>query len=231
MVIGGFQKMTAVDFPGTLACTVFTAGCDYRCPFCHNAPLVTPPFDPSPMAEADVLAYMEKRRDMLQGVCITGGEPLMQGDIAAFIGKVRALGYKVKIDTNGSYPDRLAALLDGGLVDYVAMDVKNAPARYAETVGLPLCDLGSVERSMALLKASPVPYELRTTVVRELHTPDDLVALARWIAGAPRYFLQPYRDSVNILGGPGFHSYSPDELAAILERVREYVPSASLRGA
>ena len=230
MVIHGFQKMTLLDYPGKVACTIFTAGCNFRCPFCHNAPLVTHLSDSERIDEGEVLAYLQKRRGILDGVCITGGEPTLQRDLADFIRTVRALGYAVKLDTNGSDPDTLAALIDGGLVDYVAMDIKNAPARYAETVGIEGFDLSPVERSIELLLSGRVDYEFRTTVAAELHTPDDIVAIARRIAGAPRYFLQPFVDSGDLIG-QGLHAPDSASLQSMLRAAKLFLPNSAIRGA
>jgi pyruvate formate lyase activating enzyme len=180
--------------------------------------------------EGEVLAYLQKRRGILDGVCITGGEPTLQRDLADFIRAVRALGYAVKLDTNGSDPDTLAALIDEGLVDYVAMDIKNAPARYAETVGIEGFDLSSVERSIELLLSGRVDYEFRTTVAAELHTPDDIAAIARRIADAPRYFLQPFVDSGDLIG-QGLHAPDAASLQSMLRAARQFLPDSAIRGA
>lgn len=232
MRIAGLQKLSLLDFPGRTAATVFTPGCDFRCPFCHNADLVAGEgAGAQDVSVQEVLAFLKKRQGLLDGVCITGGEPLMQPGLADFCARVRELGYAVKLDTNGSFPDRLCALLDAGLVDYVAMDVKNAPSRYAETIGVEEVDLAAVRESIGLLMNGVVPFEFRTTVVREFHTADDLRALARWIEGAPAWFLQSYADSEGVLAGPGsFHAWNPDDLRALLPELRTFVPAAELRG-
>jgi len=149
MVLAGLQKLTLLDFPGKVACTVFTAGCDLRCPFCHNSGLLTAPEDTIP--EPEFFAFLEKRRGILDGVCVTGGEPLLQPDLPDFLARIRALGFLVKLDTNGTHPDRLVRLLESGLADYVAMDVKNCPARYGETAGAPV-DPALITASMAVLR-------------------------------------------------------------------------------
>ena len=190
MRIAGLQKLTLLDFPGKTAATVFTPGCNFRCPFCHNAALVTgeaerdgAAADSSALSIDELFAFLGKRQGLLDGVCITGGEPLLQPGIDEFCTRVHELGFAVKLDTNGSFPGRLRALVEEGLVDYVATDVKNAPERYAETVGVPAFDLAPVQESLDFLRSGAVPYEVRTTVVRELHTADDLRALAAWIEG------------------------------------------------
>ena len=226
MKLGGLLKMTLLDFPGRIACTVFTAGCNFRCPFCHNALLVT--HLDEEIAVDDFFSFLKKRQGMLDGVCVSGGEPLMQPEMADFLANIRALGYATKIDTNGAYPDKLRALIEGGLVDYVAMDIKNSPAKYAQTIGLSSVPAG-VEESVSLLCSGIVPYEFRTTVVDELHEPEDFAAIGQWIAGAPRYFLQKFTDSGDLIG-EGLSAPSNEKLRACLAAVAPYVPSASLRG-
>ena len=230
MHIGGFQKMTAVDFPGRLACTIFLAGCNLRCPFCHNAGLVIPPYGEPAMGEEEIFAYLQKRRGMLEGVCVTDGEPLIHQDIDGLLARIRALGYAVKLDTNGTVPDALARVLKANLVDYVAMDIKNMPARYAQTCGLSRLDTGLIEKSMTLLKQSGIGYEMRTTVVKEFHTVSDIEELARWIAPyAKGYYLQSFIDSGNTIQ-KGLHACAPEELAQMLARARAHIPGAALRG-
>ncbi len=199
MLILGFQKLTLLDYPGHVACIVFTGGCNFRCPFCHNASLVHATADRIDAQE--ILAYLKKRRSLLDGVTVTGGEPLLQPDLAAFLRQIKEMGYDVKLDTNGSYPDRLASLICEGLVDYVAMDIKNSPAAYAKTAGIRQDSLDNVQRSIELLLGGSVDYEFRTTVTAELHTVDDIAAIAASISGAKRYFLQNFVDSGDILSG------------------------------
>ncbi len=230
MIIHGFQKMTLLDFPGKVGCTVFTAGCNFRCPFCHNAPLVTRTDPADRLDEDEIFSYLQKRRGIVDGVVITGGEPTLQRDLPDVIRRVRGLGYAVKLDTNGARPDVLAALLDEGLLDYVAMDVKNCPARYAETVGVEDLDLAPIQRSIDLLRQGNVDYEFRTTVTDELHTPQDIGALAAWIAPSPRYFLQPFVDSGDLVGD-GLHAPSAEKLGEMLAYARAHLPNAAIRGA
>ena len=230
MIIHGFQKMTLLDFPGRVACTVFTAGCNFLCPFCHNARLVTQTSEQDFVREEDVLAYLEKRKGIVDGVCISGGEPTLQPDLTDFIRKIRSMGYALKLDTNGTDPELLAELLDEGLLDYVAMDVKNTPEKYAQTVGVPKYDLTPIRQSVSLLLQGKIDYEFRTTVVRELHTPEDIAAIARWISGAPRYFLQPFVDS-GCLIGQDLHAPDDKELQDMLSAAREFLPTTAIRGA
>lgn len=231
MLISGLQKMTLLDYPGLVACTVFTGGCNFRCPFCHNASLVLP----EELQAADggveaVLSFLKKRQGLLDGVAVTGGEPLLHADMADFLREVKTLGYRVKLDTNGSFPDRLQSLVEEGLVDRVAMDIKNAPALYAKTAGLETMDMAAVARSKDYLLSGAVEYEFRTTVVRGLHTRESLVEAARWIAGAQAYFLQQFKDSGALIDGSGLGAFSDDEMRALLTAVREVLPVAELRG-
>lgn len=230
MRIAGLQKMTLLDYPGLVACTVFTGGCNLRCPFCHNASLVLPERAGGAMDEAEVLRFLEKRRGMLDGVAVTGGEPLLQDGLADFLRRVRALGYRIKLDTNGTFPDRLRALVEEGLADRVAMDVKNTPLLYGKTVGLGRFDLTPVERCKDYLLEGRVAYEFRTTVVRGLHTAESLMGAARWIEGAREYYLQQYRDSGDVLRPGALGAFSDAEMRGFIEQVRAIVPTARLRG-
>lgn len=231
MLISGLQKLTLLDYPGHVACTVFTAGCNFRCPFCHNAPLVLPErIEGDPDGEQTVLQFLRKRQGILDGVAITGGEPLLQRDLPGFLRKIRALGYQIKLDTNGSFPDRLIALVEEGLVDRVAMDVKNSPALYAKTVGLRELDLAAVERSKDFLLEGHVDYEFRTTVVKGLHTAESLKEAAVWIRGAKEYYLQQFKDSGDIIAIEGLGAFSGAEMRALAEQLRPIVPAVKLRG-
>ena len=233
MIIHGFQKMTLLDYPGQVACTIFTAACNLRCPFCYNAGLVTKIESAERIDEAEVLAYLQKRKGILDGVCITGGEPTLQKDLADFIRKIRALGYAVKLDTNGTNPAVLQSLLDEGLLDYVAMDIKNTPEKYAATVGVPSFDVTPIRRSIDLLLAGRVDFEFRTTVVAEYHTPEDIGEIARWLSGAPRYFLQPFVDSGNLISSPDGQLHAPDDatMDAMLSCARLTISTTARRGA
>ena len=228
MDIHGLQKMSLVDYPNKVACTVFLGGCDFRCPFCHNGGLVEDLYPPQ-MDDRELLAFLGKRRGLLDGVCISGGEPLLQPDLPDFLARIRALGYLVKLDTNGTHPARLRELVEGGLVDYVAMDIKNSPERYAETAGVPGLDLGPIRESAAFLLEGRVDYEFRTTVVREFHDGDSFRAIGPWIAGAKHYFLQSFVDRDTVLVG-GLHPWGEEELAAFADIVRPYVPGVAVRG-
>ena len=229
MHIHGLQKLSMVDYPGKIAATVFTGGCNLRCPFCHNALLVTRLSESPALAEADVLQFLRSRRGLLDGVVLTGGEPLLQKDAADFLAKVRDLGFLIKLDTNGCYPDALSAILERDLADYVAMDIKNSKANYAAAVGVPNFDLTPVEESIRLLLAGTVDYEFRTTVVKELHTFEDISAIGSWIRGAKRYFLQNFEDSGNLIRG-GFHGFTEDEIRDLARAAAPHVEHIGVRG-
>jgi pyruvate formate lyase activating enzyme len=227
MKLGGLQKMTLLDFPGRVACTVFTVGCNFRCPFCHNSSLVVSPEVPE-LRQDDFFAFLRKRQGLLDGVAITGGEPLLHPDLPELLRKIRALGYAVKLDTNGAFPDRLAAVLEEGLADYVAMDVKNAREKYEQTAGVRGI-LPQIERSVSILMGGKTAFECRTTLVDELHEPEDFESISRWIGGDEPYFIQGFVDSGDILAG-GMHAASPEKAKACLEAALPFLPKARLRG-
>ena len=228
MVINGLQKLTLLDFPEHTACTIFTAGCNFRCPFCHNAGLVTHLNSADTIPEAEVLSFLQKRVGLLDGVCITGGEPLLQPDIGEFMEKVKALGYKIKLDTNGSNPEKLKELLARGLVDYVAMDIKNDPARYSETAGVPV-NLQDIEQSIEIIKQSGKGYEFRTTVAKGLHRRENISALSRWISPCEKYFLQNFVDSGDLIGD-GCSTLSEEELKEMKTCATNFIENAQIRG-
>lgn len=228
----GLQKMTLLDFPGKVACTVFSCGCNFRCPFCHNAGLVLPDADRSMlMDQAEILAFLRKRQGLLDGVCLTGGEPLLFEENLAFMREIKALGYAVKLDTNGAFPERLKQAVAEGLADYVAMDIKNAPDAYAETAGLRV-DQERIGESVDFLLSGAVPYEFRTTVVLPYHTDERMEAIGKWIAGTEKYFLQQYKDeNVDLLGDPAtMRPADKAQMEIFLAIIRKYVPGAELRG-
>lgn len=230
MLISGLQKLTLLDYPGRVACTVFTGGCNFRCPFCHNAPLVLPEQLAQDTDEEQVLSFLKKRVGVLDGVAITGGEPLLHKDIGDFLAKVKALGYQIKLDTNGSFPELLMELVKAGLVDRVAMDIKNAPACYGETAGVAGLDLAAIERSKDFLLSGAVDYEFRTTVVKGLHDEERLKEAARWISGAREYYLQQFKDSGQVLNITGLGASDEKEMHALAEAVRPWVPAVRVRG-
>lgn len=230
MLVSGLQKLTLLDYPGKVACTVFTGGCNFRCPFCHNSALVLPDRLAHDSSAEQVLAFLRKRVGVLDGVAVTGGEPLLHPDIADFLKEIKAMGFLVKLDTNGSFPDRLIDIVEAGLADRVAMDIKNAPALYAKTVGLERFDLAGVTKSKDFLLEGRVDYEFRTTVVRGLHTEESLLDAARWIKGAREYYLQQYKDSGAILDADGLGAFDADEMRHLADAVRTVVPAVQVRG-
>ncbi len=228
MLIKGFQKLTLLDFPGKTACTVFTGGCNFRCPFCHNAGLVTK-MDAGIISEGEVFEHLKKRQGILDGVAITGGEPLLQGDIEDFLKKVREYGYAIKLDTNGSFSDKLESIIEKGLCDYVAMDIKNSKEKYPETIGIKNFDVAEVVKSVELLKKGRVPFEFRTTVTKNFHTIKDIESIGEWIAGAENYYLQNFVDSGNLIDST-VEGVSKEAMKEMLEVVKKYVPQADIRG-
>ena len=216
MKINGFQKLTLLDFPEKMACIVFTAGCNFRCPFCHNASLVTHIDNDAAYTEEEIFSYLEKRKGLLEGVCISGGEPLLQPDIEELIKKIKAMGYAVKLDTNGSFPEKLIHLAESGLIDYVAMDIKNCKEKYALTAGNEALNIGDIEKSVDFLLRGTVDYEFRTTVEDSLHTVEDIEKIADWIKGAKRYFLQNFTDSGDIIAEK-MNSVEKEKINAMLK--------------
>ncbi len=226
MRIYGLQKLSLVDYPGKTAAVLFTGGCNFRCPFCHNFGLVQDPGEP--LDDGEVFGYLKKRTGLLDAVVITGGEPLIHPDIADLIEKVRALGYPVKLDTNGTFPARLAELLTRSLVDYVAMDIKNSREKYYLTAGCDV-DLDSVNKSIMLLKSGTTDFEFRTTVVSQLHEEEDFVNIGEWIKGGEKYYLQKFKDSENVPYG-NLTAPSDSEMERFLSVIQRFVPNAALRG-
>lgn len=229
MKIVGLQKLTLLDFPGKTACTVFTGGCNLRCPFCHNSDLVLHAGQLPEISEEEFFSLLEKRKKTLDGVCITGGEPCLMLDLEDFCRKIKEHGFLVKLDTNGFFPERLRHLIDVGCLDYVAMDIKNRPEKYPETTGIPDLDPSPALRSIELLKSSSLPHEFRTTLCRPLHTPDDPVAIAKLLGPSERYFLQGFKDSGALIGS-GMSAFLPSEMKEMLNEVNKFAPLAALRG-
>lgn len=229
MVIHGLNKTTLLDFPGQVAASIFTGGCNFRCPFCQNGGLVLHPQTEPSIPEEEFFAFLRKRAGILTGVCISGGEPTLQPDLRDFILRIRALGYQVKLDTNGYRPDVMISLIEDGLVDYVAMDIKSSPAGYARATGIPDIDLSKIQQSVYYLLKEHVPYEFRTTVVRDLHNSEDFVKIGEWIRGCKHYYLQSYKDSEDVLV-PGFSAYTTKELEQFVAILKPNIPNVSLRG-
>ncbi len=228
MKIHGLQKMTLLDFPGRVACTVFIGGCDFRCPFCHNFELVDGTAKPI-MDDEELLSFLSGRKGLLDGVAFTGGEPMINPGLPELIRKIRDLGYAIKLDTNGYHPETLEMLLKEGLIDYVAMDIKNSPAKYAMTSGLEQLDLEPVKKSISLLLEGDVDYEFRTTVLKEFHEADDFEEMGKMIKGAKRYFLQAFTDRDSVPFG-NLHAPNKEEMTAFMAKATPYVLEISLRG-
>lgn len=229
MVIQGLKKFSLLDYPGKMACTVFTAGCNFRCPYCYYKPLVMDTHENRNIPVEDVYAFLEKYQGILDGICLTGGEPLIQHGVEEFLAHVVGLGYTVRLETNGSFPDKLKRLVCEGLVSYVAMDIKNSPESYGKTVGIQGYDVEKVNNSVEFLLSDLVPYEFCTTVVLEFHRRSDFESIGRWIANAKRYYLQSFLNSEQVIQ-PGLHKYNDYIMEQALEIVRKEVPSAKLRG-
>ena len=231
MKIHGFQTLTLLDYPGYTAATIFLGGCNFRCPFCQNAGLVLRPDEEPVIPEDDVLAFLKKRRRVLDGVGITGGEPTLEPELPELIRSIKELGYLVKLDTNGTHPAIVRKLTEEKLIDYVAMDIKSSREHYARLAGNSSEKLlAVVEETAAFLMEGNLDYEFRTTVVRELHEQEDFVAIRDWLAGARRYYLQAYRDSEHILKSGNYSSYSREELERFAAILREKIPVVEVRG-
>lgn len=226
MLISGLQKLTLLDYPGKTAAIIFTYGCNFRCPFCHNALLVTEKLQ-DVIPEEEVFSFLEKRKGILDAVCITGGEPTLQKDLREFILKVRALGYCVKLDTNGTTPGLLDELLTEGLLDYVAMDIKNAPDKYSLTAGTDV-DFNNILKSIELIKTKAPDYEFRTTVTRELHTEGDILSAAELAGKGSKYFLQQFKDSGSLISD-GHTAWDIDEVKALNDRLLSLSFNTSIR--
>ena len=229
MLINGFQKLTILDYPGKVACIVFTPGCNFRCPFCHNASLVTHIDKDTYLDVDEVLSYLKKRQGLLDGVVITGGEPLLQDGIEEFIAEIKTLGYCVKLDTNGSFPEKLISIVEKGLVDYVAMDIKNSKEKYAETIGVEDFDITPIEKSVEFLLQNKVDFEFRTTIVDGFHTLDDIQDIVVWIKGTHKYFLQNFVDSGDLIK-PDLKPVSALLLKEMQKKASEIIPSVEIRG-
>ena len=229
-IFAGLQKLTLLDYPGKVACTLFTRGCNFRCPFCHNASLVVRAEEQQTYTNEEILAFLKKRLGILDGVAITGGEPTLMSGLYDFIAQVKDMGYSVKLDSNGTRPEVLKKLVLNGLVDYVAMDIKNSPEKYAYTCGLPSSyDLSKIEESKNFLMEGHVDFEFRTTVAKPFHTEEDFYKIGEWIKGSEKYFLQQFKDSGDIIGQEIF-SFNENEMEKFLNVLLPFVPNAQLRG-
>lgn len=234
MRIVGLQKLTLLDYPGKVACTVFLGGCNFRCPFCHNGELLDADIEPI-MEPEELIEFLSKRKGILDGVCITGGEPTLQPDLPQLLVQIKAMGFSIKLDTNGYRPDVLRDLTKQGLIDYVAMDVKNSPACYGRSVGIPQLKLDKIEESIRFLLSDTVEYEFRTTVVQELHSEDSIREMGQWLSGldatkkVTKLFLQCFVDRETVLQ-QGLHAPEPQTLEKYVEILTPYVGQIALRG-
>lgn len=229
MNICGYQKTTLLDYPGHVAATFFTGGCNFRCPFCHNSDLITCPSFTDTISEEEIFTFLKKRKNVLTGICITGGEPTLQPDLAEFMEKVHFLGYKIKLDTNGYRPEIIANLLEKNLLDYIAMDIKAGYSNYSKVCGISNLNIRKIEDSISIIENSGIPYEFRTTVVKELHNQTDFQEISDMLSPKSPYFIQSFKDSGNILLS-GLSSYNNEELNKFLSIIKEKLPNSSLRG-
>ena len=229
MKIQGFLKTTLLDYPGKVACTIFTSGCNLRCPFCHNAFLVTQTDKNEEISKLEILEFLKKRKGILDGVCVSGGEPLLNDDIFDFMGEIKKIGLLVKLDTNGTFPEKIKKAVNEKIVDYVAMDIKNTIEKYPQTVGIDTFETAPINESIDFLLLNNVDYEFRTTVVREFHTIEDIENIAKRISGAKKYFLQAFIDSGNLIGR-NLHAYSSDEMNKFKEMAQQYAVNTQVRG-
>jgi pyruvate formate lyase activating enzyme len=229
MRIHGFNKTTLLDYPKHLAATIFLGNCNFRCPFCHNSSLVLSPDAEPTLTVSEVLDTLKSRQNLLEGVCITGGEPTLSKDLAEFIQSIKDIGLKVKLDTNGSNPLMLQYLLSHKLVDYIAMDIKNSRNRYADTIGLPHYSLDAIDSSISLIQDSGIAYEFRTTVVQEFHSAQDILAIGQWLNGSMQYYLQMFLDSGDILS-PGLHAPSRETMLEYKKSLQPYFNTVGIRG-
>lgn len=226
MIFGGLTKLTLLDYPTKVACTVFTVGCNFRCPFCHNNGLVHG-YNTEQLSQEEVLAFLQKRKNVLEGMCLTGGEPLLQKGVEDFLKQVKQMGYCVKLDTNGAFPQRLQQLVENGMVDYVAMDVKNSQRLYSQTVGANV-DISAICRSVEFLKSNAVDYEFRTTVT-DAHTEQSMEEMGQWLVGAKRLFLQKFVDSGDLID-PNTKGCDDKTMLRFKQILQKYVPETHLRG-
>lgn len=229
MDFSGWEKLSLVDFDDCLTTTLFVAGCNFRCPFCHNGGLVLPKGKPTTIPWETIYGYLKKRTRELDGVCVSGGEPTLMPDLAEKLTQIKSLGYKVKLDTNGSNPDILSSLIKQGLVDHVAMDIKNSQAKYASTVGLSFLGLSKIEASVSLLMQSGISYEFRTTLIQEFHSREDIEEISSWLSGTKKYYLQRFIDSPNCIV-KGLHPVSKENAEEYKKILAKTMDMVELRG-
>lgn len=229
MSIHGLNKLTLLDYPGKVAATIFLGKCNFRCPFCHNADLVIVPSGQPVIEMEEILKFLKKRQGILEGVCVTGGEPTLYPELEKLIREIRSLGYAVKLDTNGYRPSVMKHLIQEGLLDMVAMDIKSDISGYGDAAGVNQLDISRIEESVRFLMEGHIPYEFRTTVVKELHNEETFENIGKWIEGCENYYLQCYKDSGRIIA-PGFHAYGKEELEAFRQILTPYIKKVELRG-
>lgn len=229
MQIHGLNKTTLLDYPGHLAATIFTGGCNFRCPFCHNKTLVLSPHSQPLLSEDSILDFLKKRQYILQGVCITGGEPTLQTDLFSFLQKIKELGYLIKLDTNGYQPSVIKNLASEGLLDYIAMDIKSSIEGYHKIANIPSFDINPILESVEYIMNSNINYEFRTTIVKELHSFETITSIGNWIKGCNSYYLQNFQESDQVLS-KGFHSHDKETLDAFIIELQAYIPKVALRG-
>ena len=228
MFFYGLQKLTLLDYPEKVACTLFTGGCNLRCPFCQNSELVVPNLYPEPLNFDHIFDFLQKRSSILDGICISGGEPLLHEDLSLYLKQFRNLGYTIKLDTNGCFPEHLKKLLNDGLIDYVAMDIKNSKKHYYKTAGVSSINLKAIEESVQFLLQNSIPYEFRTTVVKEFHTESDFISIGEWLRGAHTYYLQNFISSSYVLES-NLHGFSKEELERFQTILLPYISNTKIR--
>ena len=230
MKIAGIEKLSLVDFDGVVSATIFTLGCNYKCGFCHNSPLVLSTNQVTTLPEEEILTYLKKRKGILEGLCITGGEPTLQHDLTSFCEKVKSLGYKIKLDTNGTNPDKVKELWDNGLVDYFAMDIKNDRENYAKIIGFDSYDLSKVEKTVDFFISNNVDYEFRTTLINEYHKEENIVNIGKWINGAKKYFLQKFKNTDGCINADTLTPVNDEKVKQFIEILNKYLPNVKPRG-
>lgn len=229
MQIRGLSKTTLLDYPGHVAATIFTGGCNFMCPFCHNGDLVLNPQVYPLLSDDDIFSFLEKRKQILTGICITGGEPTLQRDLPEFIKKVKGMGYLVKLDTNGYEPDILVNLGNKQLLDYIAMDIKSCKEKYSLSCGVKNIDIARIENSVTYLKSCGIPYEFRTTTVKGIHDEQDFIGIGQWLCGNSNYYIQNYKESDAVIE-KRFEGFRMSELRNYQNTVKQYLPNTKLRG-
>lgn len=229
MEIYGLEKMSMVDYDGKVSATIFTGSCNFRCEFCHNSPLVLDFLNLPQIPEEEVLSYLEKRKNLLDGVCISGGEPTLCKDLPIFIEKIKNLGYSVKLDTNGTNPELVKTLNQNGLVDYFAMDIKNDRENYAKICGFEKFDTSKIEQTVDYFLSGKADYEFRTTLIKEYHKTENIIKIAKWIKGANKYFLQKFKNSESCIK-TNLSAVEDEEAVNFKDILQKYIPNTYLRG-